>query len=420
MKIIKIVTPVLLITFFASLSTVNIQAQETSDTGTNISAEFAIDEIDADSLNVDEPDALPGQFRYNWQILKENVGLFFTFNKEKKLAKLEEISSRRILEAKQLSFLGTENAANRMEEALARYNDVRAKIAQRLEENPELKEKILEKLDANQLKHQQILSSLTEKLKDKFPEEKLQQLENIRTINIRRWYNLRQEKIQSRLEKAVDNNNVGSKFKQLQNIAVLEDLAEKLPNEAKEKVEAAKIRAEEKLATRLENFEDSDREKIESYIDKIEIPEMVKYKFINNLKDSEELPQAIRERAANIYEKYAAHIQDRFANMSEEEQEKFLEQFQEKLDANPAYLKILKNLDSEINRDRIQNALEIQNQRIKEAIQNTTDPARLRAMEQNIQDDPVLRRQIQDQKRQIQAAPSPIRYNTDIVPQTTQ
>lgn len=419
MKKMTILIVVLTMIFVAGTGIISAQAQEINNND-NISAEFSIDDIDADNFNMTEPTALPGQFKYNWQILKENIGLFFTFDNEKKLAKLEEISNRRILEARQLAISDNDNAANRIEEALNRYHDVRAKISQRLENNPQIKDKILEKLDANQLKHEQILLMVSEKLRDRVPEEKLQQLENIRAINLRRWYNLNQEKIQNRLETAVDNNNVGSKFKQLQNIAILEDLAEKLPEEAKDKIEAAKTRAEERLANRLENFDEEDRQKLENYIENIQVPELIKYKFINGLKDSQELPQAIKDRAANIYERYYTNIRDRFDNMTEEEQKKFLDQFQEKLDANPAYIRILNNIESDTNRERINNALEIQNQKMKEDIQNTTDPIRLRIMEQNLQDDPVLRRQIQDQKRQIQATPTPIRYNTDIIPQTTQ
>lgn len=381
-----------------------VQAQETNtEQLANVLIEFETDEINAKSLNIEEPDAVPGEFKYNWQIFKENTELFFTFDQEKKIEKLEKISSRRLLEAKQLAETNNADAASRVAETLKKYEETKQKINARLENNPELREKLLEKFDANQIKHQQILSNVTEKLRNKISENQLDKLETIKKEEAIRWYNNDKEKIQARLEKAVDNNDVGSKFKQLKNIATLEELSDALPEDVKIKVEAAKVRAEEKLSEKLENIDNQDKEKLEKYIKNIKISDVNKEKFISNLKDSEQLSPALREKTNNIFNDYSDTLRKKFQSLDPAGQKKFLDQFEDKLRSHPANIQFLESLDSSENKERIKNLLEIQSEGVKEKIQKTTDPVKLKTLEQNLQNNPVLRKQIQEQQRQIKA-----------------
>ncbi len=402
MKLLKIFSLAIIISLLAGFVFTPIKAQETnSEELANILVEFEADEIDAKALNIEEPDALPGEFKYNWQIFKENTGLFFTFDKEKKIKKLEKISNRRLLEAKKLTETGTANAANRVEDALKRYEEARKKSRVRLEANPELKDKLLEKFDTNQLKHQQVLSTVTEKLRNKISEDKLKKLENLKKANALRWYNTNKDDIQVRLEKAIDNNSVGSKFKQLKNIATLEELGEILPEEAKDKIEAARALAEEKLTNKLENLDTVDKEKFEKYINNIKVPELTKQKFISNLKDSNKLSPAIKEKAKNIFNNYSNTLRDKFENLDAAGKKRFLNQFENKLRSHPANIQFLENLDSPENKERIKNLLETQAEGVKAKIQKTTDPAKLRSLEQNLKNYPALRRQIQQRQTEI-------------------
>jgi len=400
MPIIKILTLAIILTFVLITPS---YAQDDSALA-NALVEFEVDEIDAKDLNIEEPNSLPGEFKYNWQIFKENIGLFFTFKPEEKITKLEEISNRRLIEAQKLAATGTTNAANRVEEALKRYEQTREKIATRLEENPELKERLLEKFDANQLKHQQILSTVAEKLRNRASQADLEKLEKIKKEVAVRWYNANKEKTQERLEEAIDDNNVGSKFRQLRNIATLEELSETLPEEASDKIEAAKLRAEERLAEKLNNVSLEDRDKIEKYIKNIKTTDLIKQKFINNLKDSSNIPDSIRERMQNMSEQYIEILINRFESLSPEEQERFLQQFN--ADEHPAYLQLLERIKNANNANTVDDLIETQKDGIKARIQATTDPARLRILEQNVSADPVLRRQIQDRKIQINSNPS--------------
>jgi len=192
-------------------------AQETDLS--NVSAEFEADEIQAEDLDISEPTVLPGDSGYWWQNLKENVGLFFTFDEQKRAEKMEQNASRRIIEAKKLSASGTANAAEKVSESLTRYQDLMERLRTKFADNPDLKEKMLEKFDANTLRHQEVLTEVIEKLNDKASTEQIQNLERIREQSSLNWYNINQETMQERLESAVEKNNTGSKFRQIKNIA---------------------------------------------------------------------------------------------------------------------------------------------------------------------------------------------------------
>lgn len=377
-----------------------IKAQENEELA-NALLEFEIDSVDAKSLNIEEPNALPGQFKYKWQLFKENISLLFTFNEEAKVEKLEEISQRRLIEAKKLSEQGTDNAALKVKEALDKYQEVKNKINERLANNPQLKEKVLQKIDAQQLKHQQILSSVIDKLENKTSEDIVNKIKNIKEESALNWYKNDRDNLQERLNTALENNAVGSKFKQLQNIASLEEMDSILPMEAQDAINATRLKAQKDLASKLKKIEESDIDKFNKYISNIKTDAINKEKFISNLKDNTALPTELRQEAASIFQSYTSRLQNRFENLSDEEKEKFLEQFENTLRSHPANLEFLESIDDEKYRARVKELIEIQSQGIKEKIQNTTDPVKLRSLQQNLQNYPVLRRQIQSQQEKI-------------------
>ena len=100
-------------------------------------------------------------------------------------------------------------------------------------------------------------------------------------------------------------------------------------------------------------------------------------------------------------------MQDKFENLDATEQKRFLNQFENSSRSHPANIQFLESLDSPENKERIKSLLETQSEGIKAKIQRTTDPAKLRSLEQNLKNYPVLRRQIQERQNKIQVAPLP-------------
>ena len=373
-------------------------AQETDLS--NVSAEFEADEIQAEDLDISEPTVLPGDSGYWWQNLKENVGLFFTFDEQKRAEKMEQNASRRIIEAKKLSTSGTANAADRISDALTRYQELMDKLRTKFADNPDLKEKMLEKFDANTLRHQEVLTEVIEKLNDKASTEQIQNLERIREQSSLNWYNINQETMQERLESAVEKNNTGSKFRQIKNIAVLEQLADILPDEAGDQIEAAKVRAEEKLADKINNLSNAEKDQLEKYIANIAGSEIVKQKMLSNMSEAETLPQAIRNRLENIASQSIQTLKEKFENMEATEQEEFLEQFEN--NAHPIYLQLLKEMPvTDDLKDTMNQLRERQEEQIRTQIEITSDPVRLINMEMNLENSTALRRQVQEHRREV-------------------
>ena len=128
MKTLKLFNFIAFLGLFGWLFTANVIAQETS-----LTAEFATDDITAQSLGIDEPTVLPGDTGYWWQNFKEQTGLFFTFDKDKKADKELNYANTKLLEAKKLVADGN---TDKLEQTLERYKKYFNKASERIKNNP--------------------------------------------------------------------------------------------------------------------------------------------------------------------------------------------------------------------------------------------------------------------------------------------
>ena len=86
--------------------------------------------------------------------------------------------------------------------------------------------------------------------------------------------------------------------------------------------------------------------------------------------------------------------------MEATEQEEFLEQFEN--NAHPIYLQLLKEMPvTDDLKDTMNQLRERQEEQIRTQIEQTSDPVRLRNMEMNLENSPALRRQVQEQQREV-------------------
>ena len=396
MKTAKIFIFLIALGFFALLN------QALAQEGVSASTEFEADTIKAQELGVEEPRTLPGQSGYWWTSLKKNVGLFFTFDKEEKIKKMEELASLKLMEAQKLAedSSGTDNAAEQIEKNMAKYQELMTKVSERLEANPELKDKLLEKFDANQMRHLQVMQRVADKLKDK-DESRAARLTEIRKEQALRWYNANREKIQARLEKAIEQNNNGSKFRQLKNLGVLEELEDIVPPEAQEKIEAAKLKAQAKMAERMKNLNAEDQSRLEKYIANLELPAVDKQTLLEDLKNGQVLPPALKSTLERISQDHADEIRQKFENMSDEQKKIFLQGFEGQ--AEPAKLELLDKIKIPANlKERVNDLQDSQEEKIRLQIRSTSDPARLRLLQKELQNRPALLRELQDRLRTLQ------------------
>lgn len=409
MKIVKLLSATMFLVAMISFTVyAPAKAQTNNNDLANALVEFEADETTAKDLGIAEPAILPGDTGYGWQIFKEKVNLFFTFNTEKKVNKLEEISNRRLIEIQQLSKQGTANAAANIEKTLERYRSTIQQVTQKLEENPNIKDKVLEKFDTKQLKHQEVLIEVAEKLKDKASENQLKKLEQVREENTELFYNLDKEKFQERLESAVEKGNLGqSKFNTLRVLPTLETIQESTTGLAQDKVEAAINKAEEIIGNKLSNITSEEQIKLEKYINNVKAPELIKQKVVDTLQNNVQLSTAVKEQVKNVANSYSQNMLESFHQMSTAEKTKFLKQFEDASRSHPIYLDFLNQLDEPQLQERISNLIQIQEQGVKTKLQQTNNLQKLNSFENNtsIKDNPVLMKTLRDQQTQLRYEP---------------
>ena len=404
----------LLLLFFIALLTFNIAIkQANAQTNTlelqSMSAEFEADNITAESLSIEEPTKLPGDKGYWWTNFKRNTNMFFTFNKAKKAEKELKIANTKLLEAKKIAEK-KDNLKNEqyLEETLEKYKKRIANVTDRVksipEENKEKFKNVLNNIDRDYLKQQQILRTIEHKL----PVSKKEWIERIRKDSTNKWYEANKESVKERLETAIEQNNTGSNFKQLRNIATLEEIEEILPIEATIEVKEARIRAEEKLKSKLDNINDEEKIKINKYIDNIKLKDVRKLELMNRLEDSEEMPTIIKNRIVEIKKTHLENIGANFNAMSKERKEKWLSTFEKY--GSISRIKTLENLKySPEYKERIQSLIKSQEILIKENIRKIPwkNIKELEKMEIRLNGKSTLTNEIRAAKIRITPKPQP-------------
>lgn len=387
--------------FLISLGILGLVHSSLAQESSSASTELDLDTIKAQELGVNEPATLPGQSGHWWTNLKKNMGLFFTLDPEAKIKKMEELASLKLIEAQKLAETssGTDNAAQQVEKNLAKYQELMKKMAERLEANPELKAKLQERFDANQMRHQQVLQRVADRLSEK-DTARAERLLQIRKEQMLRWYNANRETIKERLEKAVESNDTGSKFRQLKNLGVLEELEDIVPTEAQEEIAAAKRRAQEKMAEKMKNISTEDKIRLERYILQMELSDVKKQALLENLKNGEILPPAVKNQLEEISREHAEKIRQRFEKMNDEQKKVFLQGFEGQ--AEPSKLELLEQIRIPNNLQiRVNELKDDQETQIRMQIRSTNDPMKLRLLQRELQNRPALLREVQERLRTL-------------------
>ena len=367
-----------------------------------VSQQIAVDEITAMKLNVEEPSTTEGDGGYWWQNVKRNVDLFFTFDDVKKATKEQKYSSQLLLEAKQI-INKNPNATEHLNKTLERYKKIKEKLSNRIQNNAEVRNTIMEKVDQTEFDHLQLLREVS----DKVPTDVAEKLENIRKENALRWYNSNKEQIAARLEKVIEQKNTGSKLQQFKNLATVAELEDVVPEDVKANLESVKDAARARLAEKLKNAKPEDAAKVEQYIEKINLAPVVKQKFVNTLQETEKLPSNVKNTISNVAQSYSERLRQRFENLSDEGKRKFLNEFDTR--THPEYMRFLQTIEVPDNlKGKVKTLLEEQSQGVRAKIQATTDVQKLRSLENSFRTDPVMLKEIRDRRTDVTPpAPSP-------------
>ena len=366
-----------------------------------VSQELAIDEITAAKLGVEEPSSTEGDGAYWWQNMKRNVDLFFTFDDVKKAIKEENYSGQLLLEAKQI-IKENPSATEDIEKTLARYRKMKEKLANRIQNKAEVREKIMERVDQAEFDHLQLLREVS----DKVPADVAAKLEDIRKENAERWYNTNKEQVTTRLQKVIASKNTGSKLQQFKNLATVAELEDVVPENVKAQLETVKDAAQERLAEKLKDAKPEDAAKVEQYIEKINLSPVVKQKFVNTLQENDKLPTNVRNTISNTAQSYSERLRNRFENLNDEGKKNFLDEFDTR--THPEYLKFLQDIEVPENlKARVNTLIEKQSTGIRAKIKATQDSQKLESLENSFRANPVMLKEIRDQKIRVRPNTAP-------------
>jgi len=271
-----------------------ISAQEESNVADT--EEVTLDEeVLAEDLGVKEPTLLPDSpfyFLKNWG---RTIQSAFTFNPVKKAELRERFANEKLIEVQKMVELGKESEAvqrgiQNYQEEIQTAKEAADKIRERAEENEQVGT-FLDKFIQQQTLHQRILQNLEEQV----PEEVFEKIKEAREEHLERFGEVMSrleedpEQIRERLEKNLQEVK-GSEFKEFRNIEILEELEEKVPEEAREAIRGAIDNTLNRLGTTIESITPEAMEKFKTYAETIsgdkekqlEILENLKEKVINN------------------------------------------------------------------------------------------------------------------------------------------
>ncbi|MCB9802820.1 hypothetical protein H6761_02255 [Candidatus Nomurabacteria bacterium] len=409
MKQLKIFSLILIFSIFAFALSVNIsRAQDKEEDPMTLenypSPELQSDSVTAEDLGLTTAEVqTPDQAAYWWSKFKNNVQSIFTFDSAKK-AELEiKKANFELLAAQKMSEnnLDSTKIQERFQQVLEKYKDQMAQVEARVQNlASDKKELLLEKIDAQHLKQQQILRELENKL----PEQVKEKITEIRKERIEDWYTKHKENLEKRLEASVDSDAVGTKFKTLNTLATLEDMSEFLPTEAQDELETIVTKTQEKLQNNLQNLSSAEKIRLEKYLENINLSAIKKVQLIDNLKDDTLL--GIRVKAEEIKKQELEKIESRYQALDDDAKESFLKNnFTNSNNGEASKIEILRRLQQNTSqelKDKIQKISAEEELKIKEQIRNTSNQKTLDNLGESTKELPVIRREIEEQKLELQ------------------
>ena len=219
----KKIIPLVLI--FSFLVSVPIAGADTNEVASNTNTGWE---------ELEDPGRLPDSNMYWLKTWWENIQLFFTFSDTKKAEKQMDFANRRMLELQKLCEKGKCELAQKL---ASRFEEKIRKTTEKLEEaNKDGKDvqSLIEKLEANQERHQEVMLKVYDQVPEEAKEAILQAMENS------------QKGIENAIENIQKDPQELKEFKEKIEKKVEEVLNEQEINKGKAKVNEIKEKLEEK------------------------------------------------------------------------------------------------------------------------------------------------------------------------------
>ena len=239
-----------------------------------VSSEAVADENVSDAaLGTAEITTVPSTFSNLMNSLKQKISLAFTFDKAKAVEKHLQFANEKIARARYMLANADDrrtydNALNQLEKANANVEEIKTKISE-IADNPERIRELQDKYSDQLVLHHRIL----QKLENQVPADVLEKIKANREEHLNRLREVfekidanDQAKVAARLRRAFEKEK-GSDLKPLSDLAFIEELKAKYPENKKEIFDRIMALRHEELAKKLNILTHEERtKKIEDYM----------------------------------------------------------------------------------------------------------------------------------------------------------
>lgn len=286
----------------------------------------------AEDFGLSDTGVLPGSIFYGvkdfWRGFKTN----FIFDKVGKAEARLDIANERLLEAEALlevsggdeQMMGVGEAVLKIQKEVDRFKDQIEGLDDRSDERVI---ELLKKYADGEIKRQKVFDKIErgspENMKVTIIEARNESSESFGEI-------LSSSMSVDELGEVLDGvakNQVGSKFKDLKSIEVLERLKEKVPESARAAIEMAQVRAMDRVEKSLnESSGESDIEKVKSYLVNSAGSALRKLKVLDRMESSDDLDGEVRDRISDLKDRLSSRVGEELGRMAKKElRDKYLD-----------------------------------------------------------------------------------------------
>jgi hypothetical protein len=328
--------------------------------------EVALDQdIQAQDFEIKEPRILPDSPFYFFKEMGRGIQSFITFNPVKKAELKQKFVDEKLIEIKKLAekmpqeteildkaFENYQKEAERLEKAAGKIKETI--------DDPDVA-RFMDKFVDHNLKHQKLFGKFEKEL----PQEIFKTIVEAKEKNMTQFSDIglkfaTGEQFQEKII-AVMEEQPGSDFKHFKNLEILQQLEEKVPEQAKEAIRKAQENSLKRLHGDLENMAPEDRERFGDYVEHIGGNEVRHMEIIHHF-ENEEIPEIIRKEIEKAKEKAVVRIENKMKKFKEGEMELEKEMFLKHLEhGNMENLRIVKELENNLAPEVIDKILEIKN-----------------------------------------------------------
>lgn len=263
----------------------------------SFAVEVSLDEnVEPSDLGVGDPMILADNPFYFLKSAVRGVQSFFTFDAVKKAELKQRFTDEKLIELKKLVEIKP-NDTKSLDKAFNNYRDEIDRLQGVVEgiENKAKADKFVDTLIDHNLRHQKLFGQLEKEI----PQEASAAMERIRERNMNVLSSASLELVSPEVlaEKIIKitEDQPGTSFKHFKNLEVLQELEDKVPEQAKEAIILAQENSLKRLQGDLESVSPEYREKFKDYVEIIG-GDAVRHLEITHRLEAEEIPEDVREQ----------------------------------------------------------------------------------------------------------------------------